>query len=371
MDRIPMLDLEAQNGPLLPHILASMEAVARAGRFILGPDVESFEREIAAYLGVPHAIGVSSGTDALLIALMALDIGPGDEVITTPFSFFATAGCIARVGATPVFVDVDESTFNLDPTKLEAAITGRTKAIVPVHLFGRACAMRAIRAIADARGIPLIEDAAQSLGSNADLGRVGSLGAIGCFSFFPSKNLGCFGDGGLVTTTDAALAEHLRVLRAHGSKPKYFHSHIGGNFRLDALQAAILRVKLPELDRWTEQRRLNAASYDRLFRELGFPASRLTLPDVTDPGHVVNQYVIRTDRRDALQKGLAEVGIETAIYYPLALHRQACFAYLGHAEGAFPVAEAATREVLALPVYSEIGEARQRRVVESVARLLA
>lgn len=370
MDRIPMLDLEAQNGPLMPHILASIESVARAGRFILGPDVDAFEKEIASYVGSKHAIGVSSGTDALLVALMALGIGPGDEVVTTPFTFFATAGCISRVGAKPVFVDIEPSTFNLDPSKLDAAITTRTKAIVPVHLFGRACSMRRITETAQRVGVPVIEDAAQSLGSVADAGRVGTLGSFSCFSFFPSKNLGCFGDGGLVTTDDEALAERVRVLRAHGSKPKYFHSLIGGNFRLDALQAAVLRVKLPSLDGWTAARRENAGRYDAWFRELGLPASRLGLPDVSDAGHVWNQYVVRTDRRDELQLALGKAGIETAIYYPLALHRQECFADLGYAEGAFPEAERACREVLALPVYSEIGAERQRRVVDAVAQVL-
>ncbi len=370
MERIPMLDLEAQNGPLMPEILAAMESVARAGRFILGPDVDGFEREIAAYIGSKHAIGVSSGTDALLVALMALGVGPGDEVVTTPFTFFATAGCIARVGARPVFVDIDPRTFQIDVDAVEAAITERTRAIIPVHLFGRACAMRALVRIANAHGLPIIEDAAQSLGAVADAGRVGTLGAFGCFSFFPSKNLGCFGDGGLVTTDDDALAERVRVLRAHGSKPKYYHSFVGGNFRLDALQAAILRVKLPHLDAWTEARRENARRYDSLFRALELPASRLALPDVLDEGQVWNQYVVRTDRRDALQAALGAAGIETAIYYPLALHQQQCFADLGHREGAFPRAEAASREVLALPVYSEIGEARQQRVVEVVAATL-
>lgn len=366
-----MLDLEAQNGPLMPQILGAMENVARAGRFILGPDVDAFEKQIAAYVGVKHAIGVSSGTDALLVALMALDIGPGDEVVTTPFTFFATAGCISRVGAKPVFVDIDPATFNLDVAAVESAITPRTKAIVPVHLFGRACAMTALTDLAKKHGLAIIEDAAQSLGSVADAGRVGTLSELACFSFFPSKNLGCFGDGGLVTTGDDALAEKVRVLRAHGSKPKYYHALIGGNFRLDALQAAILSVKLPALDGWTALRRQNARRYDALFRDLALPTSRLALPDVSDPGHVFNQYVLRTDRRDALQKALGEAGIETAIYYPLCLHVQKCFADLGYAEGAFPEAERASREVLAIPVYSEIGEERQKRVVDVVARALA
>lgn len=369
-ERIPLLDLEAQNGPLMPQLLAAMEATARAGRFILGPDVDGFEREIAAYIGAKHAIGVSSGTDALLVALMALDVGPGDEVVTTPFSFFATAGAIARLGAKAVFVDIDPVTYNLDPAGLEAVIGTRTKAILPVHLFGRAADLRAIRAVADARGLPILEDAAQSLGARSNLGPVGTVGTFGCFSFFPSKNLGCFGDGGLVTTGDDALAEKVRVLRAHGSKPKYFHALVGGNFRLDALQAAVLRVKLPHLDAWTAGRVANARRYDAMFRELGLPAERLALPDVADEGQVVNQYVIRTDRRDELQKALGAAGVETAIYYPLCLHRQACFADLGYPEGAFPHAERAAREVLALPVYSEIGAERQRRVVELVGATL-
>lgn len=370
-ERIPMLDLAAQNGPLMPQILSAIEAVSRAGRFILGPDVEAFEREIATAIGASHAIGVSSGTDALLVALMALDIGPGDEVITTPFTFFATGGCIARVGATPVFVDIEPSTFNLDPMAIEAAITDRTRAIMPVHIFGRACSMRAIMALARARGLAVIEDAAQALGAQSDAGPAGTIGELGCYSFFPSKNLGCFGDGGLVSTESAALAERVRVLRAHGSKPKYFHALIGGNFRLDALQAAILREKLPSLPAWTAARRQNAARYDAMLRRLALPPERLTLPDVSDAGQVFNQYVIRTDRRDALQKALADAGIETAIYYPLALHAQACFAHLGYAEGAFPEAERASREVLALPVFSEIGEARQAHVVDRVAAVLA
>lgn len=364
-----MLDLAAQNGPLLDEIRSAFDQVATAGRFILGPDVDAFEKEIAAYVGASHAIGVSSGTDALLVALMALDVGPGDEVVTTPFTFFATAGCIARLGAKPVFVDIDPRTFNLDVEKALAAITPRTKAIVPVHLFGRAAPMK--RLVEGASGIPVIEDAAQSLGARSDLGPVGATTTFGCFSFFPSKNLGCFGDGGLVTTEDAALAEKVRVLRAHGSKPKYYHSLVGGNFRLDALQAAILRVKLPHLDRWTSMRRENALRYESLFGEAGLPPDLLVLPDTSDPGQVFNQYVIRTPRRDGLEAHLKSHGIETAIYYPLPLHLQKCFADLGHREGDFPEAERASREVLAIPVYSEIGEARQRRVVDAVVSFVS
>ncbi len=274
-EQIPMLDVAAQNEPLMQRLIDKAAEVIRSGRYILGPEVEAFEREVAKYIGVEHAIGVSSGTDALLVALMALGIGAGDEVITTPFSFFATAGCIARVGAKPVFVDIRPDTYNLDVEQVEASVTERTKAILPVHLFGQACDMRALREIAAKHQLPLIEDAAQAIGTRSPAGPVGGLGAYGCFSFFPSKNLGGFGDGGLVTTNDADLADKARVIRAHGSKPKYYHAVVGGNFRLDALQAALLRVKLPALEGWTSVRRQNADRYDAAF---GLPcdASRVT-----------------------------------------------------------------------------------------------
>ena len=369
-DSIPLLDLAAQNHPLLPELQAAFERVATTGQFILGPEVSAFEAEVAETAGVSHAIGVSSGTDALLVALMALDVGPGDEVITTPFSFFATAGTIHRLGAKPVFVDIDPVSFNLDPSKVAAAVTARTKAIMPVHLFGQPADVSAIREALGGRGIPIVEDAAQALGAQAPTGPVGGLGDFGCFSFFPSKNLGGFGDGGLVTTPDASLAEKARVLRVHGGKPKYFHAVVGGNFRLDALQAAILRVKLPHLTRWTEMRRANAARYDAWFAEAGFEPTRLATPKRVVPGHVYNQYVIRTDRRDALQAHLSEQGIATAIYYPLGLHLQGCFSALGHREGDLPETEKASREVLALPVYPELTEAQQRRVVDTVAAFL-
>lgn len=365
---IPMLDVGAQNAPLADELRAAFDRVLSHGQFILGPEVAAFEREIAAYLGVGHAVGVSSGTDALLVALMALDVGPGDEVITTPFSFFATGGCISRLGATPVFVDIEPTTFNLDPAKVAAAIGPKTKAIVPVHLFGQTCDMRALRAVAGE--LPLVEDAAQALGAASDEGKAGALGALGCFSFFPSKNLGCFGDGGLVTTNDAALAERVRVLRAHGAKPKYFHALIGGNFRLDALQAALLRVKLPHLDAWHDARRRNAARYDAAFAAAGLPAERLTPPLRVYEGHVYNQYVIRTDRRDALLAHLGERDIGCAIYYPLPLHLQGCFASLGYREGDLPVSERAAHEVLALPVYPELGDAGVDHVAETVVDFL-
>ncbi|HJK94543.1 MAG TPA: DegT/DnrJ/EryC1/StrS family aminotransferase [Polyangiaceae bacterium LLY-WYZ-15_(1-7)] len=365
---IPMLDVVAQNAPLEEGIRAAFDRVFTSGRFIMGPEVQALEEELAAYLGATHAIGVSSGTDALIVALMALDVGPGDEVITTPFTFFATGGAIARLGAEPVFVDIDDATFNLDPAKVAAARTERTKAVLPVHLFGQSCDMRALRAAAG--DLPIVEDAAQALGARCCEGAVGTLGAFGCFSFFPSKNLGAFGDGGLVTTMDDALAEKARVLRVHGAKPKYFHAVVGGNFRLDALQAAILRAKLPALEGWHEGRQANAALYDRLFAEAGLPPGRLRTPARVHARHVYNQYVIRTDRRDALQAHLKERGIATAIYYPRPLHLQACFADLGYAPGDLPVAERACEEVLALPVFPELGEARVCRVAETVIAFL-
>lgn len=367
---IALLDLAAQNHPLLPELRAAFERVVASNGFILGKEVDAFEKEVAAYLGVKHAIGVSSGTDALVVALMALGVGPGDEVITTPFSFFATAGSIARLGATPVFVDIEADTFNLDVSKVERAITPKTKAIMPVHLFGQACDMAALQALAAAHGLPIVEDAAQAIGSRHDLGPVGKLGVFGCFSFFPSKNLGAFGDGGLVTTEDDARAEHLRVLRAHGSKPKYFHAHIGGNFRIDALQAAILRVKLPHLARWTEQRQQNAARYDRWFADAGLPTSLLATPVRRAANHIYNQYTLRTPHRDALRKHLEEQKIGCEIYYPLCLHLQKCFDYLGYREGALPVAERASKEAISIPIYSELAEAQQRRVVDTVVGFL-
>ena len=370
---IPLVDLKAQNGPLLPAIRAAFDKVAESGHFILGEAVSSFERDVAAYIGGTsplHAIGVSSGTDALLVALMALDIGPGDEVVTTPFSFFATAGCVARLGATPVFVDIEPVTFNLDPSKLAAAITPKTKAILPVHLFGQPCAPKEIHEIASRHDLPLIEDAAQAIGARTSRGPVGALGKFGCFSFFPSKNLGAFGDAGLVTTTDANLAERVRVLRAHGGKPKYYHAEIGGNFRIDAVQAAILHVKLPHLDRWAEGRKNNARLYTQIFAEAGLPADLLTTPREVEPGHVWNQYVIRTPRRDALQAHFKKKGIGNEVYYPVPLHLQKCFASLGYKEGNMPVAERAAREVVAIPIFPELGEARLQRIAREVVSFL-
>jgi dTDP-4-amino-4,6-dideoxygalactose transaminase len=367
---IPMLDTAAQNGPLIDRLIEKAAEVIRSGNYILGPEVAAFEREVADYIGVEHAVGVSSGTDALMVALMALGIGPGDEVITTPFTFFATAGCIARVGATPVFVDIRPDTFNIDVEQVAAAVTERTRAILPVHLFGQACDMEGLSAIATKHDVPIIEDAAQAIGARSPLGPVGSLGAYGCFSFFPSKNLGGFGDGGLVTTRDPELADEARVMRAHGSNPKYYHAVIGGNFRIDALQAGLLRVKLPELATWTTRRQENAARYDAAFSSCGLHESLLRAPPRRIEGHIYNQYVIRTSRRDELQAHLQTKEIATAIYYPVPLHRQECFAHLGYREGSLPVSEKASREVLALPIFAGLGHARQDRIIATVIAFL-
>jgi dTDP-4-amino-4,6-dideoxygalactose transaminase len=365
-----MLDVAAQNAPLLARLVDKAASVIRSGRYILGPEVDGFEREVADYIGVEHAIGVSSGTDALMVALMALGIGPGDEVITTPFSFFATGGCVARVGATPVFVDIQPDTFNIDVEQVALAVTERTRAILPVHLFGQACDMEVLSAIAEKHGLQIIEDAAQAIGAKSPVGPVGALGDYGCFSFFPSKNLGGFGDAGLVTTRDPALAEKARVIRAHGSKPKYHHAVVGGNFRIDALQAALLRVKLRELEAWTAERRRNADRYDAAFMRAGLSETLLQAPVRRFEGHVYNQYVIRTSRRDALQMHLEARKIATAIYYPVPLHRQACFANLGYREGSLPVSEQASAEVLALPIFAGLGEARQERIIDAVVGFL-
>ena len=368
---IPLLDLQGQYRPLRDEILAAIARVCDSQRFIGGPEVDGFEEEIARHLGVPHAVGLSSGTDALLVALMALGIGPGDEVIVPTFSFFATAGCVSRVGATPTLVDIDPVTYNIDPGAAQAAFTPRTRAIIPVHLYGQCADMDPLVAAADARGIPVIEDAAQAIGCTYQGRPAGAIGRAGCFSFFPSKNLGAFGDAGLLTTTDDALAHEVRLLRNHGAEPKYFHKRIGGNFRLDALQAAVLRVKLPHLERWTALRQANADRYDRLFRDSA-AADRVTLPArAPDRTHIFNQYVIRVPDRDAVRARLDAAGVSTEIYYPVPFHLQECFASLGHRHGDFPHAEAAAAQTLALPIYGELTEAQQRAVVDAVAKACA
>jgi dTDP-4-amino-4,6-dideoxygalactose transaminase len=364
---VPLLDLQAQYRPLRAEILAAIERVCDSQRFIMGPEVSALEHELAAMLGVPHAVAVSSGTDALLLALMALGIGPGDEVVTPTYSFFATAGAVARLGATPVLVDIEDATFNMDPAALAAAITPRTRAIVPVHLFGQSADMDPIRAAAASAGVPVVEDAAQAIGASYKSQPCGGMGAFGCFSFFPSKNLGAFGDAGLVTTGDEALAKKARLLRTHGMEPRYYHHLVGANFRMDALQAAVLRVKAPHLAGWTDERRANADRYRALFRDAGL-LDRVTLP-VEAPGcrHIYNQFVIRAADRDGLRTHLDAAGIGTEIYYPVPFHLQPCFAYLGHRAGAFPRAERAARESLAIPIYSELTLAQQETVVSAVA----
>jgi dTDP-4-amino-4,6-dideoxygalactose transaminase len=345
--KVPFFDRTRADAPLEAELTAAFQRVLRSGRFILGAEVERFERAAAEMLGVRHAIGVSSGSDALLVALLALGVGPGDEVVCPAYTFFATAGAIARLGATPVLVDIEAPGFTLDPRALAAAITPRTRAIVPVHLFGRAADLDAIARAAGS--IPIVEDAAQAFGATIGDRQAGSVGAMGCFSFFPTKNLGGFGDAGLVVTDDADLARRARMLRAHGSAEKHRHALVGGNFRLDALQAALLSVELPHVADRLAARRANAARYDALFSAAGLAA--IDRPAI-EPGATFNQYVIRAPgARDALRAFLAENGVDTEIYYPLPLHLQPCFAALGKPEGSLPEAERAARETLALPIF--------------------
>lgn len=353
-----LLDLKAQYATIRAEVDAAMHAVVESQHFIGGPEVEALESEVAAYSQCAHGIGMSSGTDALLAALMAIEVRPGDEVITTPYSFFATAGVIHRLGARPVFVDIDPQTYNIDPALIAAAITPRTRAIMPVHLYGQMADMDPIINLARSHNLSVIEDAAQAIGAEYKSRRAGSVGHIGCFSFFPSKNLGGFGDGGMCVTNDAALAERLRLLRNHGAKPKYYHKFVGGNFRLDALQAAVLRVKLRYLDGWTASRQLNAESYRRLFGEAGLTADvGIKLPSVApEHRHIYNQFVIRTSQRSKLITRLKERKIGHEIYYPVPLHRQECFAELGYAEGTMPASERAASETLAIPIYPELTE---------------
>jgi len=364
---VPLLDLKAQYAVIKPEVDAAIAEVLESQQFILGPKVEQCEKAIAAYSGCTHAIGVSSGSDALLACLMAENIGTGDEVITTPYSFFATAGAIARLGATPVFVDIDPLTYNLDVSQVAPKITARTRAIIPVHLYGQMADMDAVMAIAQEHGLVVIEDAAQAIGAEYKGHRAGSIGHHGCFSFFPSKNLGGAGDGGMVVTNDAQRAERLRCLRGHGAKPKYYHKIVGGNFRLDAIQAAVVSAKLPHLDDWTAARQLNAKRYDRLFSEAAVP---IGVPVVQAGRHIFNQYVIRVSGRDELQAHLKKNGVGTEVYYPVPLHLQECFAYLGYKPGAFPESERAAKETLALPIQPELSEAQARYVVECISEFV-
>jgi dTDP-4-amino-4,6-dideoxygalactose transaminase len=382
MTNVPLLDLKAQFAQIRVEVMQIIEQVCASQRFILGDHVLALEAEVARYCASSQGIGVSSGTDALLLALMALGVGHDDEIITSPFTFFATAGTIARLGARPVFCDIDPASFNLSPQAvaefvkrrcdvkggqlINRATGGRIKGLMPVHLYGQAADMDPLMALAKQHGLKVIEDAAQAIGTEYQGVRVGSIGDIGCFSFFPSKNLGAFGDAGLCTTDDEELAESMRVLRVHGGKPKYFHGVIGGNFRIDELQAAILRVKLKYLDGWTEARQRNAAHYDAAFA--GARLGKVVTPRAAVTGrHIFNQYVVRAENRDALKNHLSERSIGTEIYYPVPLHLQKCFAYLGYKEGDFPEAERAAAETLALPIYPELTAAQLDHVVASVA----
>ena len=386
---VPLLDLKAQYAAIREEVREAIDRVADSQHFILGPEVEALEKEIADYSECKYGIGVSSGSDALLVCLMAIDLKPADEVITTPYTFFATAGAISRLGGKPVFVDIDPLTYNIDPNRIEAAITPRTRSIMPVHLYGQMADMNPIMEIAQRHKLIVIEDAAQAIGSEYEGRRAGSIGDFGCFSFFPSKNLGGFGDGGLVTAQDSELADRIKLLRNHGYRPKYYNKVIGGNFRLDAIQAAILRVKLKYLDEWTAARQRNANRYRDLFDkakltigpELLQPSQgNLTgaseLPDV--PGvvlpleapnvrHIYNQFVIRTSRRDQLMSHLKARKIGTEIYYPVPMHLQECFADLGHRPGDFPLSEHAANETFALPIYPELTEELQSSVVNAIA----
>jgi dTDP-4-amino-4,6-dideoxygalactose transaminase len=367
--KVPLLDLKAQYESIRPEVDQAIQRVIGSQAFTLGPEVEALEKALATYCQCRYAIGVSSGTDALLCSLMALEIGPGDEVIVPTFTFFATAGVVARLGAKPVFVDIEADTYNMDPAGVESAVTERTKAIIPVHLFGQCADMDAVLAIGQSRSIHVIEDAAQAIGAEHQGRRAGSMGRLGCLSFYPTKNLGGFGDGGMIVTNDAELAARCRSLRMHGfrSDEPYYHDWVGGCFRLDALQAAVLRVKLDHLEAWTQARQRNAQRYGELLAPLPVagPAVR--------PGNrmIYNQYVVRVPERDRVRAALTAAGIGTNIYYPLSLHLQPCFAHLGHKPGEFPVAERATQEVLALPVYPELTAAQQQHVAEVLADSLS
>ncbi|HMO04594.1 MAG TPA: DegT/DnrJ/EryC1/StrS family aminotransferase [Kiritimatiellia bacterium] len=392
---IPLLDLKPQYQALKDEIKAVVDRVMESQAFILGPEVEGLEKEVAAYSHCAYGVGVSSGTDALLMALMAIDLQPGDEVITSPFTFFATAGSIARLGAKPVFVDIDPVTFNIDAAAIERVVTPRTRAIMPVHLYGQMADMDAIMDVATRNKLVVIEDAAQAIGSEYKGRRAGSIGHMGCFSFFPSKNLGGFGDGGMVTTNDPALYEKLKLLRNHGMQPKYYYRLIGGNFRLDALQAAVLRIKLKHLDAWSDQRQRNAALYREAFAADGLAApglpacgtgacrerggagcgvqasGQVVLPAaLPDRRHIYNQFVIRLPRREQVIAHLAQAKIGHEIYYPVPLHVQECFAYLGHRAGDFPASECAAATTLAVPIYPEVGDDAIRAVVTAIATAL-
>jgi len=376
---VPLLDLKAQYATIKDEVRTAVDRVLESQHFILGPEVEALEKSVAEYSGCAHGIGVSSGTDAILVGLMALGVGAGDEVVTTPYTFVATATSIARLGARAVLVDIDARTFNIDPSRIEAAITPRTKAIMPVHLYGQMTGMTAITEIASRRGIPIVEDAAQAIGAEENGRRAGSVGALGCLSFFPSKNLGAFGDGGMVVSNDAKIAERVRLLRNQGQKPKYFSIEVGGNFRLDALQAAVLRAKLPHLDGWTAARQRNSALYRSLFGGSGLrvavgpldESAQIAIPmEFAAHRHVYNQFVIRVQKRDELRAFLADRQIGSEVYYPQPMHMQRCFESWGYAKGAFPESERAAEQSLALPIYPELEPSMIETVVHAVRDFL-
>ena len=366
--KVPLVDLQKQHAAIRDGVRAAIDRVIESHQFILGPEVAALEEEIARYSQTDYGIGCASGSDALLLALMSCGVGLGDEVITTAFSFFATASAIARLGARPSFVDIDERTYNIDPAQVGRAITARSKAIVPVHLYGQCAEMKPLTDLSRQHGVPLIEDAAQAIGAEDHLRRAGSMGAIGCFSFYPSKNLGGVGDGGMLVTNDPEHARRLRMLRVHGEEQKYYHKLLGINSRLDALQAAVLRAKLPYLDQWSNARQRKAQQYERMLNDADL-TKKIVLPFVRrDARHIFHQFVIRVrdGRRDALLEHLHARGVGAGVYYPVPLHLHDCFAHLGYREGEFPVAEAAAKETLALPVYPELSLAQQEYVVNTI-----
>lgn len=369
--QVPLLDLKAQYATTKDEIKAAIDEVLESQYFILGPKVERLENEIAQYCNTKYAVGVASGTDALLLSLMAIGVTYGDEVITTPYTFFATAGSISRLGAKPVFVDIDPKTYNINPQLIEEKILAlgdprRAKAVIPVHLYGQCADMEPILEIAEKYNLKVIEDAAQAIGAEYKDRKAGSIGDLGCLSFFPSKNLGGYGDGGMVVTDDEELAEKIKVLRVHGSKPKYYHSMIGCNSRLDALQAAVLSVKIKYLDSWSKKRRENAWLYDQLFQGMDIVTPYVEPCNV----HIYNQYTIRVKERDRLQAHLKAHGIGTALYYPLPLHLQECYAHLGYKEGDLPESEKASKKTMSVPIYPELTEEQQRYIVKAIQEFL-
>jgi len=362
--QVPLLDLRAQYATIKEQVTPAINEICQSQMLCLGPAVAKFEEEIAEYCGCKYALGVSSGSDALLVSLMALEIKPGDEVITTPFTFFATAGAIARLGAKSIFVDIDPDTFNIDPAKIEEKITDKTKAIIPVHIFGQNAQMKPILDIAKKHNLAVVEDACQSIGAVQDGKKAGTFGELGCFSFYPTKNLGAFGDGGLVTTNDDSLMEKLKIYRDHGQNPRYFYKVIGGNFRLDGIQGAVLSVKLKHLDSWSEKRRQNAALYDQLLADCPVETPKTDSNNIS----IYHQYTIKAERRDELQKFLADNQVSSAVFYPKSLHLQECFSDLGYKEGDFPVTEDTCKKVLSLPVYPELDKEQIEFVAETIKK---